>query len=132
MEANDYQIGGNHYNNKEYQHWDMVCDTGLHYLLACATKYISRWREKNGIEDLKKPSHYLVKADELGITAPTTQLMKDACVKFCAQLHPSDAAIITHMCNNEYQIAMNLISDLVIGHTCVDKGEASASYVNQD
>ena len=66
MEANEYQIGGNHYQG-EYQHWDFVCDTDLHYLLGCATKYIARWRKKNGIQDLRKASHYLTKAEDRGI-----------------------------------------------------------------
>lgn len=66
MNANDKQIGGEHYK-AQYQHWDFVCDTGMHYLLGCATKYVSRWRKKNGVEDLKKSLHYIEKAIEEGI-----------------------------------------------------------------
>ena len=66
MSANDTQVGGLHYKS-EYQHWDWVFDTDQHYLIACATKYVSRWRSKNGVEDLEKSCHYLAKAQELGV-----------------------------------------------------------------
>lgn len=54
------QEGGDHYQ-AEYQHWDWVQEAGIGYLVACATKYISRWRKKNGIEDLLKARTYLEK-----------------------------------------------------------------------
>lgn len=132
MEANDIQIGGDHYKRK-YQHWDFVCDTGLHYLLGCATKYISRWRKKNGVEDLKKTVHYIVKADEKGIEPPATQTMDNCTELFASQMDKeADAEIIRFICTGEYQIAQNLISDLIIGHTCVEPtAEADSSYTNQ-
>ena len=55
------QVGGTHYNSP-YQHWDLVADLGLDYLRACATKYVTRSRKKNGREDLKKAVSYLEKA----------------------------------------------------------------------
>jgi hypothetical protein len=65
--VNERQVGGDHYQKSDYQHWDWVCDVGLHYLLGCATKYVARWRMKNGVEDLQKAVHYLDKAMERGI-----------------------------------------------------------------
>ena len=62
--ANDTQIGGDHYRS-EYQHWDFVEQAGLGYLEGCATKYVSRWRKKNGLQDLEKADHYLKKLIEL-------------------------------------------------------------------
>lgn len=63
-QANDRQVGGSHYRSA-YQHWDFVEECGLGYLEGCATKYVSRWRGKNGLEDLKKAAHYLEKLIEL-------------------------------------------------------------------
>jgi len=60
MDINDKQVGGKHYKCN-YQHWDLVCDLGLNYLEGCITKYVARWRKKNGIEDLHKAVHYLEK-----------------------------------------------------------------------
>jgi hypothetical protein len=54
------QVGGTHYN-AEYQHWDWAAETQLGYLEGNATKYVSRWRKKNGVDDLKKALSYVKK-----------------------------------------------------------------------
>lgn len=54
------QVGGTHYN-AEYEHWDWVVDIGMTYLPATATKYLTRWRKKNGLQDLMKAQTYLEK-----------------------------------------------------------------------
>lgn len=64
-DANQTQIGGDHYKGRDLEHWDFIVDNfGISYLLANATKYISRWRNKNGVEDLKKARHYVQKLSE--------------------------------------------------------------------
>ena len=64
MRANDKQIAGKHYV-AEYQHWDFVADAlSGRYLEGVITKYITRWRKKNGVEDLLKAQHYLEKLVE--------------------------------------------------------------------
>ena len=92
MTANNTQVGGTHYK-REYQHWDLVPDTNMPYHLACATKYVSRWREKNGLEDLKKSIHYIQKSNERGILMPEHDI--EFVAKFCKQLEPSDSVIIS-------------------------------------
>lgn len=62
--ANESQIGGSHYKS-EYQHWDLVADTGMGYFEGQITKYVSRWRNKNGIQDLQKSLHFCLKLIEL-------------------------------------------------------------------
>lgn len=54
------QEGGDHYQS-EYQHWSWVTDIGMTYLPATATKYLTRWRKKNGLQDLMKAQTYLDK-----------------------------------------------------------------------
>ena len=54
------QVGGGHYES-DYQHWDLISYHGVGYLEGCATKYIVRWRKKDGVEDLKKALHYTKK-----------------------------------------------------------------------
>lgn len=54
------QVGGDHYQIK-YQHWDWVQESGIGYLVGNATKYLIRWRKKNGIQDLMKAKSYLEK-----------------------------------------------------------------------
>ena len=64
MPSNDKQVGGDHYGLSALQHWDVVRIFGLSYLEGQITKYIFRWRKKNGLEDLKKAQHYLEKLIE--------------------------------------------------------------------
>ncbi len=54
------QVGGTHYA-AEYQHWDFVADAGLGYFEGQITKYVGRWRKKNGLEDLRKALTYAQK-----------------------------------------------------------------------
>ena len=65
MSANDIQIGGNHYKAADgLQHWDLIDNYEVGYLEGCASKYVTRWDKKNGIEDLRKSAHYLRKLYE--------------------------------------------------------------------
>lgn len=67
MTANQIQIGGNHYKRFKYETWDVILDWGLGYLDGNAVKYLSRWRHKHGIEDLRKARHYIDKLIETEI-----------------------------------------------------------------
>lgn len=65
MSANDRQVGGNHYaSSTGVQHWDWVTVNEMGYLEGNATKYVSRWRKKNGLQDLEKAIHYVDKLRE--------------------------------------------------------------------
>ena len=63
--ANEQQVGGAHYANKSMQPWDFIVANNLGYLEGNIVKYVSRWKDKNGIEDLKKAQHYLQKLIEV-------------------------------------------------------------------
>jgi hypothetical protein len=60
MSSNDKQVGGSHYK-AEFQHWDWALALNLPYITGNITKYIYRWRKKNGLQDLQKALHYLEK-----------------------------------------------------------------------
>lgn len=65
MKANERQVGGAHYRSG-MQHWDLISQyQGSVYLIGCITKYLTRWRKKNGLQDLEKALHYLDKLMEL-------------------------------------------------------------------
>lgn len=53
------QIGGNHYNNKKIQPIDYIIENNLPYCEGNVVKYVTRHKEKNGAEDIKKAIHYL-------------------------------------------------------------------------
>lgn len=63
MKANDRQVGGAHYQSG-LQHWDLVEAHGVGYLEGCASKYVTRWRKKGGLQDLEKAQHYIEKLIE--------------------------------------------------------------------
>jgi hypothetical protein len=63
--ANDVQVAGTHYKDKAIQPWDYVIANNLGYLEGNIVKYISRWKDKGGINDLKKARHYLDKLIEV-------------------------------------------------------------------
>lgn len=63
--ANDMQCGGTHYTNKPIQPWDYIVANNIGYLEGNVIKYVSRWKEKGGVEDLRKAKHYLAKLIEL-------------------------------------------------------------------
>lgn len=63
--ANDRQVGGDHYKVGGEEHWDRVNRLGLDYFQGQITKYVERWKQKNGIEDLRKAQHFLEKYIEL-------------------------------------------------------------------
>lgn len=62
--ANSRQVGGSHYA-QPIQHWDLVIANNIPYLEAQVLKYVMRWRDKGGLEDLKKAQHFLDKLMEV-------------------------------------------------------------------
>jgi hypothetical protein len=68
MGINDYQVGGNHYKDNVIQTWDYIYNNKIGYLEGCVIKYVSRWKKKGGVDDLRKAKHYLEKLIELQIT----------------------------------------------------------------
>lgn len=56
--ANETQVGGDHYKKLPLEHWDLVTIYQWDYFQAQITRYVMRWRNKNGLEDLEKVVHY--------------------------------------------------------------------------
>ncbi len=114
MSANDKQVAGDHYATA-YQHWDFVLDAELGYLLGCATKYVSRWRKKNGAQDLQKAIHYLEKAKEVGQLAPRIMVSLMPLAKFTESLEQIDARIVATIVLGDYSPAIKLIEEAIAG-----------------
>jgi hypothetical protein len=53
------QHGGNHYKDMRIQPVEYIHANSIGYFEGSVVKYVSRWRSKNGIEDLKKARHFL-------------------------------------------------------------------------
>jgi len=65
VNANTKQVGGEHYKTEGIAHWDLITDNDVPYLVGCATKYLTRFRKKNGLQDLEKALHYTEKLIEV-------------------------------------------------------------------
>lgn len=53
------QQGGNHYKSMKIQPVEYIHANGIGYCEGAVIKYVSRWRNKNGIEDLRKAKHFI-------------------------------------------------------------------------
>jgi len=67
---NSHQVGGDHYASKAVQPWQameswMSAEAFSGFLQGNCIKYLARYRDKNGIEDLQKAQHYLTKLIEV-------------------------------------------------------------------
>lgn len=63
--ANAHQEGGTHYVQRPIQPWDYIAANGIGFFEGNAIKYLTRWRDKGGIEDLRKAQHYIEKLIEV-------------------------------------------------------------------
>lgn len=55
----EVQVGGNHYKSLKIQPIEYIHANNLSYCEANIVKYISRWRDKGGKQDLEKVKHYV-------------------------------------------------------------------------
>jgi hypothetical protein len=55
----DVQVDGDHYKQMKIQPVEYIHANGIPYLEGNVIKYISRWRNKNGVADLEKAKHYI-------------------------------------------------------------------------
>ena len=53
------QVGGDHYKNLVIQPVEYITANNLSYLQGSVIKYVTRYQDKNGIEDLQKAIHFV-------------------------------------------------------------------------
>ena len=59
VKASDKQVGGSHYKKFKIQPAEFCYANGIPYLEATAIKYLCRWKDKGGIQDLEKAKHFI-------------------------------------------------------------------------
>lgn len=59
MNALSKQVAGSHYKGKAIQPVEYIHANGLGFCEGNVVKYVTRWRDKNGIDDLEKAKHYI-------------------------------------------------------------------------
>lgn len=58
-EALKQQVGGSHYKDLPIQPVEYILKNNIPFIEGSVIKYVSRWRSKNGVEDLQKARHFL-------------------------------------------------------------------------
>ncbi len=53
------QEGGSHYKDMAIQPLDYIVANNMTFVEGNVVKYVTRWKQKGGVEDLKKARHYL-------------------------------------------------------------------------
>jgi len=54
MKTTEYQVDGDHYQKMAIQPIDYILANKLDFCEGCIVKYISRWRSRGGVNDLRK------------------------------------------------------------------------------
>jgi len=126
--ANDIQVAGDHYRSPA-QHWDFaVTHYGVAYLTSQVTNYVARWRAKNGMEDLHKALHYLMKLEEVLANPDGNRVTLD---EFCKvnNLLPEECEVLSIMTSAD--ITPELVQQARRAIQSLLAAEPSTSYVSQ-
>jgi len=65
MKANKKQVGGDHYMKYKIQPIEFITENNIPFIEGNIIKYLVRWKDKNGTQDLDKCIHYLELLKEL-------------------------------------------------------------------
>ena len=57
--ALEIQVGGDHYKKFKIQPIEYILENKLGFIEGAIIQYVTRWKGKNGVEDLKKARHLL-------------------------------------------------------------------------
>ena len=59
MSSMTSQIGGSHYKSMVIQPVEYIHKNNIGFIEGAVIKYVSRWRSKGGIDDLRKAKHMI-------------------------------------------------------------------------
>ena len=140
--ASERQVGGQHYAALPgtMDHWSYCDANDVPYLESACTKYVVRWRKKNGVVDLHKALHYLEKRIENYIDGIGP--VRGGRLNFTEYLsfvngngldkQPLELEIVSHVLHwsnaEELEVARLALLELIEQA----EAEPSSAYVNQD
>lgn len=106
-DPHSYQVGGVHYQSLDPQPIDLFIQNNVPFPEACAIKYLCRWRNKNGVEDLKKAFQFL----QFAINRDRQKkLVVD---QFKKQLPLKEAALVEVIANGYVTFAASALEDFI-------------------
>lgn len=59
ISVKDKQVGDNHYKDLAIQPVEYIFKNNIGYIEGCVIKYVTRWQNKGGLQDLEKAKHFL-------------------------------------------------------------------------
>jgi len=59
MSARKNQVGGSHYRKLKIQPVEYIHANAIPFIEGSIIKYATRWRDKGGIDDLRKIKHFV-------------------------------------------------------------------------
>ena len=59
MKSSEKQVGGNHYKNYKIQPVEFIIKNNIGFVEGNIIKYVLRFKEKGGVQDLEKAKHYI-------------------------------------------------------------------------
>ena len=59
MSQFDIQVGGDHYKKMPIQPLEFIAKNDLDFFQGNVIKYVLRYKDKNGVEDLRKAIHFI-------------------------------------------------------------------------
>lgn len=132
--ANERQVGGDHYKTGAIEHWDVVHDADVPYLLAVASKYVARHHLKAGREDLEKAIHYQEKWLEKRIhgealLARSWRVGSKELLRWCvaAELQAAEVRVLyTMLCARGSEESLQLTRELLEQRYPAKKGKVES------
>ena len=73
----DIQVGGKHYKGCAIQPIEYCMANNLNACESAIVKYITRWKEKGGVQDLEKIKHYVDLLIQLDPSLRKHELVKE-------------------------------------------------------
>ena len=117
MNALEFQVGGDHYKHNAYQPIELITKLDCTFIQGCIIKYITRYRFKNGLQDINKCIHYAALAKELNDykeRKPITSSIEEV-YKYAMQnkLTTIQRQVIIAALTNKYNAVIDLCNRLI-------------------
>ena len=102
MTALKQQVGGDHYSKLAIQPVEYINKNNLTYLQGNVIKYVTRYKDKNGVEDLQKAKHYI-----------------DLLIELEDKNEKKTQGVMQHSNNNYTSACHCIIADSVLRSICI-------------
>lgn len=112
MDALAKQVGGKHYKSLNYQVVEVAADANLNFFQASILKYVSRYKDKNGVQDLEKAIHYAELGQEL---TPQNCAIRYYTLVYSARnkLSPSQASLVRSIFRQDWLSIIDKIQRII-------------------